>query len=268
MSVNRYKIKIDSSTATTATTINIPINMGFQIVDQANVINRDFVNKEVEKAINPILDYEKSRFTPKVGGTLVKNIMYDVRFLSATSLASPTKYSEIGISDDDITFGKKRFENSFLTLSFYDTDIAMNNRLVSFTNIFPRLTVADLLDNGLPKPAADIFLTFPLADPIKRPDEFAEGFYMYHYRDEVIPNVPKELFMRATFNNAAEGTSTNMMTGNAALPINDLVNNLYTKYILTRDSTGYFYEVDESYSTNVSSSGEDVTVILYQIQAL
>jgi hypothetical protein len=49
---------------TTATTINVPINMDFTCVGQSEEIEEKFVAVETEKAINPIIDYEKVRVTP------------------------------------------------------------------------------------------------------------------------------------------------------------------------------------------------------------
>ena len=65
MFVNNYKINISTiSTGTTATTINIPINMEYQMIDQSELVERVFVDVETEKAINPIIDYERVRYLP------------------------------------------------------------------------------------------------------------------------------------------------------------------------------------------------------------
>ena len=64
------------------------------------------------------------------------------------------------------------------------------------------------------------------------------------------------------------------------LQIDKVVNELYTRYILTRDITGYYYTVDSLYQGNLDSSGNvvsasnnvnyvgnDIIINLYQIQA-
>jgi len=43
----------------TATTINIPINMEYQLIDQSELIDRVFVSTEVENSINPIMERPK-----------------------------------------------------------------------------------------------------------------------------------------------------------------------------------------------------------------
>ena len=73
-----------------------------------------------------------------------------------------------------------------------------------------------------------------------------------------------------------------MSTSSPNLPIDELMlttkdittapipkNNLYTRYILTRDVDGYFYEIDTNYSSNVSASSSSTSVVynveLYEI---
>lgn len=273
----KYQIRISDLTGITETMINIPINLTPQMIDQAELVKRKFIDVEVEKAINPILDYEKARFTPIYFPTpnniaiynIITNITYNVRFLTSVGFPnSQTVYSEIGITNDDIRFGKKRYENSFLNLSFYDTDKPTTQRLLSNINIYPRLSSINIQPNGLPNPANQIPITFILSNPIINPNGFSEGFYLYNYKDEVTTTLPKEIYMRARFNNAANGLTTNMMTEGVPYFIDDLVNKLYTKYVLYRNNTGYYYMVDEIYSNNVSLVGNDLTINLYEIQTL
>jgi len=273
----KYKIRISQLSGVTDTLIKIPVTLTPRTTDQAEIVDRVFVDVEVEKAINPILDYEKARFTPIFTGvtenTLVQNVKYNIKFLNSSGFpTSPSFYSDIGVTDDDLRYGKKRFENSFINLSFYDTDKATDQRLISYINIFSRLTGADLQDlsdpkPGLPKPASQVPISSSLSNPIRDPEGFAEGFYIYNYKDEVTAETPKELYMRARYNNAANGTTTNMMTEGIAYPIDDLVNKLYTRYVLYRNTTGYYYAIDETYSNNVTRSGDNIIVDIYEIQA-
>ena len=75
--------------------------------------------------------------------------------------------------------------------------------------------------------------------------------------------------MRAEFNNAKNGRTTNMMTSSTVVGIEDLVNQLHTRYVLKRDTTiGYYYEIDDTYSTNVNKLGNDLTINLYEVDSL
>ncbi len=278
MFVNRYQINLSTiATGTTATTINIPINMEFQIVDQGELVERVFVETEVEKAINPILDYEKVRFLPRnQTATHIDKIVY------AVNLSGATDYAAIGFNDDDIRFEKNNFKETFLNLSFYDTDNPLNQRLITNITLFPHLTVDNLLPFGTtlgipgqPKPASQIPLTFILTNPILNPRGFAEGYHLYDYKDELNIGDFKYLYMRGSFKNAKTGKSVNLMVELAPSTIDNLVHKLYTRYKLVRDTTGFFYEIDDSYHgdgtispNNVNYVANNVIINLYQIKAL
>lgn len=278
MFANRYQINLSTiATGTTATTINIPINMEYQIVDQGELIQRVFVDVEVEKAINPILDYEKVRFLPTdLSGIHLDQINY------VLNLSGATDYAGIGFTDDDIKFDRNNFKHTFLNLAFYDTDNAMTQKLVSNVTLFSHLTDNDLVQTivagataGQPKPASQIGLNFVVNNPILNPRGFAEGYHLYDYKDELTIGDFKYLYMRGSFKNAKTGKSTNLMVESGATSIDILVHKLYTRYILTRTTTGFFYKIDNSYhgdgtsgTNNVSYTLNNATINLYQIKAL
>jgi len=273
MSVNRYNIRIPESSASTATTINIPINLEFQMVDQADIIEREFVDVELEKAINPIIDYEKTRFLPvDSNDNQLEEVRYCLHFLASSSFPTISYYGDIGFVYDDLKFRKNRFKRSFLRLNFYDSDVPTNQRLVSSMTMFPRITNNEIIpigqpNAGLPLPESQIPVRFSLTDPISNPEGFAEGYHLYHFKDEVLSTMPLELFMRAEYNNAKDGTTTPMMTDSVPYAIDDLMSRLHTKYILKRTNNGYVYEIDTS-AGNVNISSTTALVNLYQIQAL
>jgi hypothetical protein len=278
MFANRYKINLNTlATGTTATTINIPINMEFQIVDQAELIERVFVDVEVEKAINPILDYEKVRFIPINSiGLNLDQISYNI------NLSGATDYGSIGFSDDDIKFNKNNFKYTFLNLAFYDTDNPMTQKLVTNLTLFSHLTSNDLVQTivggataGQPKPASQIDLNFVVNNPILLPNGFSEGYHLYDYKDEFKIGDFKYLYMRGSFKNAKTGKSVNLMVDLAPSPIDELVHKLYTRYKLIRNNTGFYYELDDLYhgdgtsgTNNVIYTGNNAVVNLYQIKAL
>lgn len=283
--VNRYIIKVPSQSATTATTISIPVNMDFQLVDQCEVVEREFVNIELQNSVNPILDYEKARYGPTVPDTynpvnnLVDSILYRVNFLNDTGTYNVnTFYSDIGFSDNDILFRKNSFTKSFLTLNFYDTDIGTDQRLLLFATLFSKITNSDYGPDGILSNANQFAVHYKLSNPLIDRVNNGEGYFLYYYKDEVFELIPRELYMRATFNNAKTGKATNFMsTNNTALTIEELVgttmgttnkNNLYTRYLLKRNNNGYFYELDTTYSNNIAVMGNNYCIDLYQITAI
>jgi hypothetical protein len=270
MFVNQYKINTATlGSGTTATTINIPITMEYQMVDQSELIERVFVETETEKAINPITDYEKTRFLPTdLNDNHIDKITYVV------NLNGGLTYYDIGFTDNDIKFETEAFKQTFLTLSFYDTDNPMTQNLISFITLFSKISSMDLYQTnvggfaGNPKPANQIYLTFSVENPILNPRGSGEGYHIYDYKDELELNgLPKYLYMKGTFNNAKTGKSTNLMVNSTALPIDQLITKLHTRYVLVRKSNGYYYQIDNTYSNNVSYNTNNATVNLYQILA-
>lgn len=278
MFVNKYEIKNTELSGATSYSINLPISQNGGFVGQQEIVDTEFVKVEVDKAVNVIFDYEKVKILPKYNSTtLAKNITYKLNFLNSagTSFNTSLKWSDLTITDEDISFKKKSFTNSFLRLDFYDSDIVSNQNLISFVTLYPKL-------NAIPL-ATNYPVQFILGNTLIDRSQNGEGFALYHFKDEIIPTVPKYLYMRATFNNAKDGKSTGLMSSNSTnLSIDNLIkttkdehkvnpsikNNLYTRYILTRDVDGYYYEIDNSYSTNVDKSSSNYTIDLYQINAL
>lgn len=286
MFVNKYQINTSTlSSGATATTINIPITLEYQMVDQAEIVDRVFVSTELEKAVNPIVDYEKTRFIPiDQNGNQLNKVIYNV------SLVSGSTYGSNGFTDDDIRFRKEAFKQTFVDLRFYDSDNPLTQRLVNSISLYPILKSVDLypigsLDGivGQPIPVDEIQISFVLENPLYNDRGNAQGFYLYDYKDELSIDEEKYLYMRGVFNNAKTGSITNLMVKDYPLPIDTLIHELYTRFKLKRTENGYFYEVDSNYQgsepdnttpapNNVSyttnSSMNTVIITLNQIQAI
>lgn len=273
------------ATGVTATTINIPISLQSQEIGKSELIEDTLVDVELEKAINPILDYEKVRFLPiDSQNQHINEITYIVDLLGNKT------YGSIGFTDNDVKFQKERFKQTFLNLNFYDTDNAMTQELISYVTLFASIKTSDLLGTneqqinsygsikGIPgqiKSAKEIPITFVLSSPIFNPRGFAEGYHLYGYKDELKIGESKYLYMRASFKNAKTGKSVNLMVKDAPETIDRLVHEVYTRFILTRTKTGFYYKIDDEYQgnggkakNNVTYSNNNIIVNLYQIQAL
>ncbi len=268
--VNKIKINLNTlDVNSTATTINIPIDLDFQFVGQSEAIENDFIKNEVIKETNPIIDYDKIRFSPIDNSFIPINL---VRY--SLNLKGITNYGDIGFTDDDIKFKKEAFNQSFLSLNFYDTDNPLTNVLVSNITIFSRLKSIDYNQKGSSgglgqvKPAKEILLNFDVENQIINPFGFSEGYYLYDYKFDKLITPIKYLYMRASFKNAKTGISLNLTTKSQPDTIDKLVHQVYIRYKLIHTSFGYCYVIDNSYSTNVSYNLNDVIVTLYQIQVL
>ena len=301
MFVKKYTF-VNNLTGGTGYNINIPIGNNSGMVGQQEIIEKDFIDIEVKKAVNDIFDYEKVKLIPIHDNTdgPLDNITYVVNLLDITSTSFNTslKWSDISFTDDDLRFKKKSFTKSFLKLDFYDSDLLSNQNLVSAITLFPNFTNEDMSNGSIPQ-AVNYPVSFKLGNSLfNDPSLFvdnsksSEGFSLYHFKDEVLPNPlpPKNLYMKATFNNAKNGTSTGLMSSNSTTlsidtlvlstenitPLGSVKNNLHTKYILNRDSTGYSYKIDTDYSDNVkyedlnstSTKTNDYIINLYQVKAI
>ena len=281
----KYQINVSTlSGSTTATTINIPISMTSQIIGQSDVVERDFVSNEVEEAINEILDYEKTRVSPitKTSNLPINKIIYSVDLLGDKFYGN----TNFGFTDDDIKYLRDNFKETFLNLSFYDSDNPLDQRLITYTTLYSTLQPSDLVTQitatdkviGQPKKANLIPVEFVLENPVFNPRGFSEGFFLYYYKEELKVGQSIDLYMRASFKNAKSGKGVNLMVKPVAKKINELIHELYTKFTITRTNDGYYYFIDDTYqgngtpsNNNVSyntSNGNIVKINLYQIQAL
>ncbi len=263
--VNKYKI-IRPDLKTDGIFINTPISNLPNLAGQSEIVHKKFVDVEVEKSINDILDYESTRFFPiDVKRDIIGSIIYRVHLLDNNlNYYSPsTKWSDADFILSDIKNQKNSFLKSFVRLSFYDRDINSNQNLLFIVTLFPE----DIA--GLTEPESKT-IEFNLGNSIIDPDRNCEGYFLYYNKNEVIPTVSKEIYMRATFFNAKNGKAINFMATSTSLNIDDLIapgqGNLYTKYNLSRDSSGYKYNIDDTYSNNVTYGTNEVLIDLYQIK--
>jgi hypothetical protein len=268
------KLKINVNDVSDDLHIKIPLTTNHEISDKDTEIDEVLVKKEKEKSINPIIDFEKTKYSPFINdnGNLVNVINID--FTLEFKDNAETKLSDIGFENDDLKYLKNRFTKSFIGMYFFDSDVPTNQNLVSFNTIYCKLTKDEIqgyyLDGGdeinptggEPKDVTEIPVVFKVANPVTNPDDFAEGYYVYFFKDVVNykDELPYELYMRVEFNNASDGKTSKFGTENSVLDVNSLLNKLHVKYLLKKDKDKYYYEVDETYSNNFEYDAETNTL--------
>jgi hypothetical protein len=257
--VNRYTFKIN--TVTSATTLNIPISLEAYPVDQAELIESQFVDNELAKSVNPIVDYESARFTPSDYNNIpISTIIYKLTLLTGD------KYSDAGFSNSDFTYRRNVLKKSFLRLDFYDSPKLTSQNFLFSSTIYCRVLNDMFLTSNI-KDTTTIPLQFKLEDPISNPSGVSEGFYLYDYKEDISLNAPKDVYMRATFNNAKDGKTYGFMITNTSQAINDLVNNIHTKYTLKLDNNGnYHYQLEND--NHIIINNGIATINLYEIKVL
>jgi hypothetical protein len=286
MFVNSYQININTlSSGTTATTINLPVSLEYQLVDQGELVEKKFVDVEVEKYINPIIDYEKVRFKPlDLNDKEIDKIIYKVTFNNGNT------YADIGFTNEDIRLKKENFKQTFLNLSFYDSDNPLTQNLITTISLYTRLKSSDLLGfnppygfAGIPKNADQINVEFVLENPTFNKNGNHEGFFVYNYKDILDVGGETFLYMKATFNNAKNGSSVNTMVTSVPQEIDLLIHEQYTRFKLYRTSDGFYYKIDNLYQGNdvdnpnpqpnnvtytTNSNLNSVTIDLYEISTV
>jgi hypothetical protein len=192
MSVNKYKIRLEKGEKY----LNIPLSLTTDTVGQSDVIEHNYVDKELEKAINPIIDHEKVRLKPIQDGKVVNRVDYSINVLENGSFPSVTTYGTEGFVNDDIKFKRNNFKRSFLNLSFFDSDSPTNQNYLGNLTLFSKINRFDLkgvIDQG----------------PITEDDSTEESQEEFE--------TPKSFgFIKATFD---EGGSDSLFLGHSCLYI-------------------------------------------------
>ncbi len=179
MFVDRKKIRID--TLTTAATIDIPIVIDAIPSDNTDLVKTRFVDNEVKKAINPIIDYKKVRFKPAVVKnnvwTIVPEVKIKLEFFNKDTIPTYGEfYDSLGFTSDDLFCRANRVMKSFLTLNYYKSTNPTDNLLLTSSNIFTQIgdDQKDVYGNVLKNNQCPI--SYEIGDPTLKPDMVHEGF--------------------------------------------------------------------------------------------
>ena len=263
MTVNRTKILI-KDTNISGNTINIPIRMDFTPIDNSELVETKFVDDEIEKAINPIVDYKKVIFKPADNNwNIINEMEYIFNFFiplqpstgapSANNYQYVNNYSPLGFLFDDLFCGTERFLNSFLRITLHDsTDISSNN-VLGFIDIYTQLGKNQKDIYGFVLPLDTCPASMVVGDPVLKPETVHEGYYMYWFKDVVdeSPNGEYTLYASTTFNNAKNGISMGVYTTPNLTPDNIQINDInnsngpyWMKIIFKNDNGVYKYRFE------------------------
>jgi hypothetical protein len=260
MIVDRRKILIGNIGS--GTTIDISLKTNFFPVDNAELIEDKFVKDEIERAINPIVDYKKVIFKPADNNwNIINKFQINLNFYTPASInlgspqhrgigAEPGVYEDIKFTFDDIFCRTNRFINSFIRFSIFDTPNSGQNELLTFSDIFTQVGTEQENQFGFTLPINQCPITFILGDPVTQPEEIHEGFHIYWFKDLVdnAPNQEYEVYGVLQFNNALNGRIYELAASKQFDPNNLTISNLegkggilYLKIILKNDNGIYKY---------------------------
>lgn len=245
----KYTISLNGLTGDTFS-INIPMSTSTDFAGRREIIEDEFVTKEISKAINGVEDYEQKRFTP-----MANEITYILKDKNGQNI----KFVDLGFNTEDIKFNRNRFAKSFLELVFFDDDdVTKQNRLFSIT-LFPSLTLDDIKDDNIINNLdAKLVVTSPYTDQLGQ----SEGYYLYDFKDKYKNNTnPVKIYMEATFNNAKTGKPLNLMTKASVSNISEVVKNIFTTYQLDVVNKRYEYDILTNQGNVVNNTSAKTSVI-------
>ena len=294
MFVDRKKIRID--TLTSAATIDIPIVIDAIPSDNTDLVKTRFVDNEVKKAINPIIDYKKVRFKPAVVKnnvwTIVPEVKIKLEFFNKDTIPTYGEfYDSLGFTSDDLFCRANRVMKSFLTLNYYKSTNPTDNLLLTTSNIFTQIggDQKDVYGNVLKNNECPI--SFELGDPTLKPEMVHEGFHIYWYEEliKTSPNGEYVFYLSPTYQNADNGEVSVMTPVKSVLnSVNKAIINTielggntgtqYLKVTLKYDDTSgnFMYSISELNQKQLRANGGGIdwntnddnipTLTLYQLQ--
>jgi hypothetical protein len=178
--------------------IVLPIDQHFSIeTQQSDLITNLFTKVEKEKAINPIIDNERTEFKwyyKASDGTFVKiNILYLIPILLTGNIPRPdssglytgdvTYLREIGFMDDDFKYQKQTTQNTFLTMLYYNDMSPTNQDLEYYSiswldyNIYTIMLLNGISSINLRAMPSDILLFMACNPLIKEYNDLDELIY-------------------------------------------------------------------------------------------
>ena len=245
-------------------TINIPIQMDFTPIDNSELVEDKFVNDEIEKAINPIVDYKKIIFKPsgKPGDPQWKEInkfQINLNFFKPDHLTYSNTYNVLNFTTDDLFCNSPRLINSFLRLTFYDSPNVSNNNVLGFMDIYSQVGKDQKNIYGFVLPSNESPISYTLGNPVLAPDTVHEGYNIYWYKD-LVDNAPDKeytIYVDAVYNNATNGQSIAMYATPTPDPANIQMATVnatdgpyYMKIVFRKDIFGIYRYTYESNNPN------------------
>lgn len=208
MFVNRKKIRLGSIVGDNIN-FNITIPTNANPLDNEDVVKNKFIDKEVEKAINGVVDYKKVRFKPAIidngNWKIVPEIKINLFFRYEGDYINT--YDILGFNSENLFCRVNGLIKSYLTLDYYDSNNSVENKFLTSANIYTQMGSDQLNSVGIPKKSNECPISYRLGSPTMRPDMVHEGFHIYWYASDVLntPNSEYTIYLSPTYQNAGNG---------------------------------------------------------------
>lgn len=274
MSVNRYKILASSLVGSSGGTITIPFKMDSFPIDNTELVEKEFVELETNKSINPIIDYEKVKFIPSFSGQSNQYLnpqVPTIKIVLHNKNGNQLYYGDIGVTNDDVRYLRSRFTKTFVNFTFYNSPLPSNNKILFVNSYFTQIGKEQRNNvNFLPLDVNSMPITFEIKDPILFRDSISENYNIYWRKKDVL-NSNTDVYMRVSLNNAIDGKTTQyycVLEQPKSINSPNFYDNLFIKYTLSKDYDGkYKYFIDSTNRTIINTSSE-ITINLYPLTVI
>ena len=227
---------------------------------------KQFESETLRSLINPIENYETTRFIHKPYSGLVEqyDIWYYFYFYNNDPISSHyggLDYSLAGIKESDNTKMAKETTNSFFRLEFYkipDGEVPeRSNRKLVFTKNFLIPSGENVYYSGL---KMNLFVPVFFGSNYQN----KENIYLFWFQDEEMDkrtvSSGNTFYMSARFFNSEDGSIINFGNNNTEYTLKtDTINeknDLYYKVII--DRTDYTYQVFDLSNNRIGESGNPI----------
>jgi len=276
------KINYNELLNSSGQTINFNFELHNEFHPSGNEISieNEFIINEKNNSINEVVDFDKVQFTPLTdNGEEIKKIIYKLRFKNSIGFPSgDTSLSEIGFNNDDIIFFKNSYNQSILSLLFYDSIELNENILLDNVTLFPDIRdndiqqynpVTPIFNTSEPYDTSNLFINI-VRDPYNN-KKLNEGFKLYSNKIKPLLGLVEEKYMRAIFSNSKNGKQSLFMSKPTAYNITEIKEHIFVKYSFIKDvvQNKFYYVIDTS-QNNVSYDPltQTLEIILYELQVL
>lgn len=273
MNVNTRRLNVQILNKHTETTTN-------------EVLKEYYIDSELKKAINPIIDNEKKMFHPVIGGVDVKSITFNVNLLTENGLAQ-TKLSDLGLSDDDVNYKRNNFTNSYLKFSFYTSNDRRSRVLLGENRIYLNTTTEDyetvepnsvirsnnnvsvlglsyLTQIGKLKPISEINLKFKTTSPKIDTNTNNDSYFLWLPTN--IISVSETIYYTVEFTSGVNGFTYLLGNKNGPSALNEVMGTITSSLDLYDDlNTKPIYSFSEVNDINLVNTDGHITLNFYEI---
>jgi hypothetical protein len=200
----KYSLNVNDISGST---LNIPLSNLFSTeTRQYDNIESLFDVNEMD-VINPIIDLEKVKLSPVDHNTKTNefdNVRFNLYFFINNDWSIPTNISDIGFTENDVKNRRNVLKNSFIRLSFFDSNDIKTQNLLFYSTIFfdtGKMYGQYITDTNIDS----IYATFIVPNPkLSTGLEYLEGYNIYLFKDD-IPTTGTTIYLKVEYNNAING---------------------------------------------------------------